>query len=37
MGAYDLWVMWPDEDMVNTAKAMAQQVINGEVPTLPAE
>ena len=37
MGAYDLWVMWPDEDMVDAAKAMAQQVINGEVPTLPAE
>ena len=37
MGSWELWVMWPDEDMVDAAKAMAQQVINGEIPTPPAE
>lgn len=36
MGSQGLWVMWPDETMVDNAKAMAQQVLNGEVPTVPA-
>lgn len=35
MGAYDLWVMWPDEDMVAAASTMVQQVLNGETPTVP--
>ncbi len=37
MPGWDLWVMWPDEDDINTAKTLVQQVMNGEVPTLPAE
>ena len=35
-GSTPLWVMWPDEDDINTAKTLVQQVMNGEVPTLPA-
>lgn len=31
----DLWVMHPDEEMVNTAKALIQQVFNGETPVIP--
>ena len=37
MPGWDLWVMWPDEDDINTAKTLVQQVIDGEVPALPAE
>lgn len=37
MGDQNLWVMWPDEDMIATAKAMVQQVLDGEVPTEPAD
>ena len=37
MPGWDLWVMWPNEEDINTAKALVQQVMNGEVPTLPAE
>ena len=37
MPGWDLWVMWPDEDDINTAKTLVQQVWNGEVPTLPAK
>ena len=36
MPGWDLWVMWPDEDDINTAKTLVQQVWNGEAPTLPA-
>lgn len=36
MGDYGLWVMWPDDTMIANAKAMAQQVINNEIPTVPA-
>ena len=32
----DLWVMQPDEDTVEIARALVQQVLNGEVPTLPS-
>ena len=35
-GSTPLWVMWPDDEMVNIAKGLIQQVFNGEVPTLPA-
>jgi len=37
MPSMNLWVMQPDEDTVDAAKAMIQQVLNGEVPTLPAD
>ena len=37
MPGWDLWVMWPDTDDINTAKGLIQQVINGEAPTPPAE
>lgn len=36
MPGWDLWVMWPNEDQISTAKMLVQQVMNGEVPTLPA-
>ncbi len=36
-GSTPLWVMWPDTDMINTAKGLVQQVLDGEVPTPPAE
>ena len=36
MPGWDLWVMWPNEDDIATAKALIQQVWNGEVPTVPA-
>ncbi|MBE6919794.1 MAG: LytR family transcriptional regulator [Ruminococcaceae bacterium] len=35
MPGMNLWVMRPNEEMVNIAKGLVQQVINGEVPTLP--
>ena len=31
----DLWVMQPDEDTVEVAKTLVQQVLNGEVPVIP--
>ncbi|MBE6972198.1 MAG: LytR family transcriptional regulator [Ruminococcaceae bacterium] len=31
----DLWVMQPDMDTVDTAKALIQQVFNGETPVIP--
>ena len=34
-GYQNLWVMWPNEDMVNTAKGLIAQLMNGETPTLP--
>ena len=37
MPGWDLWVMWPDTDDINTAKGLIQQVINGEAPPPPAE
>ena len=37
MPGMDLWVMQPDEDDIASAKTMVQQVLNGEVPTAPAE
>ena len=37
MPSMDLWVMQPDEEDIATAKAMVQQVLNGEVPTAPAD
>ena len=36
MPGWDLWVMQPDDDTVDAAKTMIQQVLNGEVPTPPA-
>ena len=35
MPGRNLSVMRPNEEMVNIAKGLVQQVINGEVPTLP--
>lgn len=35
MGTQPLWVMQPDDDMVNTAKELIQQVLNGETPVIP--
>ncbi len=35
MPGWDLWVMWPNEADVDIAKALVQQVWNGEVPTVP--
>ena len=35
MPGMDLWVMQPNQKQVDTAKALVQQVLNGEVPTLP--
>ena len=35
MPGWNLWVMQPNQKQVATAKAMVQQVLNGEVPTLP--
>lgn len=37
MPGWDLWVMWPEESDMDTAKALIQQVMNGEVPTVPAD
>ena len=37
MPGMKLWVMQPNQKSVDTAKALVQQVLNGEVPTLPAE
>ena len=31
----DLWVMQPDEDTVEVAKTLVQQVLNGETPVIP--
>ena len=36
-GSEPLWVMQPEQADVDTAKAMIQQVLNGEVPTPPAK
>ena len=36
MPGMNLWVMQPNQSQVDTAKALVQQVLNGEVPTLPA-
>lgn len=36
-GSQELWVMWPDDEMIATAKSLIQQVVNGEVPTPPAD
>ena len=35
MPGMKLWVMQPNQKSVDTAKALVQQVMNGEVPTLP--
>ena len=35
MGAYDLWVMWPNENDIDTAKNLIQQVMNGQEPVIP--
>ena len=32
----DLWVMQPDEDTVDIAKTLIQQVLNGNAPVIPA-
>lgn len=37
MPGWDLWVMQPEQADVDAAKAMIQQVLNGEVPTPPTE
>ena len=37
MPGMNLWVMQPNQKSVDTAKTLVQQVLNGEVPTLPAE
>ncbi|MBQ0038791.1 MAG: LCP family protein [Clostridiales bacterium] len=33
--AGNAWVMWPDDEMVATAKTLIQQVLNGETPVVP--
>jgi LCP family protein required for cell wall assembly len=35
--AGNAWVMHPDEEMVDTAKKLIQQVLNGQVPDVPVD